>query len=68
MSMYDELVGWAVGSEYSVAYTRDGGATWRRIVHGPPDADAAITYRDVWALGADTLVAVGDGNRVLRSR
>jgi hypothetical protein len=31
-------------------------------------ADAAITYRDVWALGADTLVAVGDGNRVLRSR
>lgn len=48
ISMLDDTTGWAVGTQYSVAYTRDGGLTWRRVIHGPPDADPGVTYWDVW--------------------
>ena len=64
VSAPSERVSWVSGHRAAVLRTRDGGATWERLVVPGAAADS-LEFRDVFALDADTayLLAAGPGTR-----
>jgi photosystem II stability/assembly factor-like uncharacterized protein len=60
LSVVDDRVVWASGSDATVLRTLDGGATWERLL--VPDSDG-LDFRDLHAFGPDqaVLMACGPG-------
>lgn len=55
------LVGYAAGNRDTIYKTTDGGITWNKLPLPTPGVTPQITYRDMWALDANTVFLVGNG-------
>ncbi len=60
--------GWAVGKQGAIVYTEDGGGLWTEQAYREgPDPDEVITYRDIWMLGENTGILIGNYGTILRT-
>ncbi len=55
------LIGYAAGSRDTIWKTTDGGVTWNKLPLPTPGVTPQITYRDMFALDANTVFLVGNG-------
>ncbi|MBP6286333.1 MAG: gliding motility-associated C-terminal domain-containing protein [Ferruginibacter sp.] len=55
------LVGYAAGSRDTIYKTTDGGITWNKLPLPSPGVTPQISYRDMYALDANTVFLVGNG-------
>lgn len=55
------LVGYAAGSRDTIYKTTDGGITWNKLPLPSPGVTPQISYRDMFALDANTVFLVGNG-------
>ncbi len=55
------LIGYAAGSRDTIYKTTDGGITWNKLPLPTPGVTPQITYRDMFALDANTVFLVGNG-------
>jgi gliding motility-associated-like protein len=55
------LIGYAAGNRDTVYKTTDGGATWNKLPLPTPGVTPQLTYRDMFALDANTVFLVGNG-------
>lgn len=56
-----KLVGYAAGNRDTIYKTTDGGITWNKLPLPTPGITPQITYRDMYALDANTVFIVGNG-------
>lgn len=55
------LIGYAAGARDTIYKTTDGGLTWSKLPLPTPGVTPQITYRDMFALDANTVFLVGNG-------
>jgi gliding motility-associated-like protein len=55
------LIGYVSGTRDTVWKTTDGGVTWNKLPLPTPGVTPQITYKDMFALDANTVFLVGDG-------
>lgn len=55
------LIGYAAGARDTIYKTTDGGLTWNKLPLPTPGVTPQITYRDMFALDANTVFIVGNG-------
>lgn len=55
------LIGYAAGSRDTIYKTTDGGITWNKLPLPNPGVTPQLTYKDMYALDANTVFLVGNG-------